>query len=70
VTVIFDGKESNQLDHYPSEDNKIDWSTDLKALAAVDETQIINPNRWKLGSLCSKNVECEIDEKQFDSWRD
>jgi hypothetical protein len=58
------------LDHYPSEDNKIDWSTDLNALAAVDETQIINPNRWKLGSLCSKNVECEIDEKQFDSWRD
>lgn len=41
---------TNICSNYPSEDSKIPWSTDLSALAAVAPIQIMNPNRWKLGS--------------------
>ena len=37
---------------YPSDDNKIPWSTDFSALAAVAPIHMRNPNKWKLGSPC------------------
>ena len=44
IKTIIAGKRN-----YPSEESKIPGSTDLRALAAVAPTHIINPNKWKLG---------------------
>ena len=39
---------------YPSDESRIPWRTDLKALAAVALMHTMNPNKWKPGSPCHK----------------